>query len=57
MFLDNNGLLLDFTKGFKPDYDFGQWVRSAESIILNELEIHYKDSDILVNRIKRKFRK
>ena len=50
-------LLLDFTKGFIPDKEFGQWARSAEAVIINELEIHYKDSDILVNKIKRKFEK
>lgn len=51
------GLLLDFVKGFVPDREFRDWARQAESIIINELEIHYKDSDILVNKIKRKFEK
>lgn len=50
-------LLLDFVKKFRPDPDFREWVRSSESIIINELEVHYKDSDILVNKIKRKFEK
>ena len=51
------GLLLEFTKGFRPDHEFREWVKSSESIIINELEKYYKDSDILVNKIKRKFEK
>lgn len=51
------GLLLDFAKNFTPDHEFSKWARSAETIILGELETHYKDSDILVNKIKRKFEK
>ena len=48
-------LLLSFAKDFTPDDEFRRWVESAESMIINELEIHYKDSDILVNKIRRRF--
>ena len=50
-------LLLEFASRFKPDKEFPEWARSAESIIVSELESHYKESDILENRIKRTFEK
>lgn len=50
-------LLLDFSKRFRPDDSFKEWAESAESLIIKELENHYVDSDILVNRIRRRFKK
>lgn len=50
-------LLLDFAETFSPDEDFPMWARSAESMIIKELESRYKESDILENRIKRTFEK
>lgn len=50
-------LLLDFSEGFKPDEGFPQWARSAESVIITELEGRYKESDILENRLRRALEK
>lgn len=50
-------LLLDFARDFTPDRQFREWVESAGTMIVKELEIHYKDSDILVNKIRRRFEK